>query len=102
MPAAQYSESLLSLCSRCADETLLGVALEELDGSAAVHAAELGVVVFERDGDGLDLPEGLVTASGTNATAFHFTLVEFFPFGCHKHLDVDLLGERTVRWDFPL
>jgi len=83
-------------------ETLLGVSFEQLDSSAAVHAAKLGVVVFQSDGDGLDLPEGLVTASGTNATALHFTLVEFFPFGCHKHLDGHESAGGTVGWDFSL
>ena len=102
MPAEQYSESLLSLCLEVRRETLLGVSFEQLDGSAAMHAAKLGVIVFERDGDGLDLPEGLVTASGTNATALHFTFVEFFPFGCHKHLDGHESVGWTVGWDFPL
>jgi hypothetical protein len=37
--------------------TVLGAAFEELHCPAAVHAAELGVVVFERYRDGLYLPE---------------------------------------------
>jgi hypothetical protein len=61
-----------------------GAAFEDFDGATAVFAAELGVVIFEGDGDGLDLPEGLVAAGGADAKALHFALVEFFPFDCHE------------------
>jgi hypothetical protein len=64
--------------------TVLGAALEEFDGSATAFATKLGVVVFEGLGDGLDLPEGLITSRGTDAATLDFTLVELFTLGyCH-------------------
>ena len=73
-------ELVLDVCGGA----VLGATLEYFDCAAAVHAAELGIVVFERDVDGFDLPEWLVTAGGADAAALHFTLVEFFPFDCHE------------------
>src|ERR1700733_8724728 len=65
-------------------QTVAGAAFDNFDRTTAVFAAELGVVIFEGDGDGLDLPEGLVAAGCADAKALHFALVEFFPFDCHE------------------
>jgi hypothetical protein len=63
---------------------VFGAAFVELDGSAAALATELGVVVFEGFGDGLDLPERLVASGGTDSATLDFTLVELFTLGyCH-------------------
>jgi hypothetical protein len=50
----------------------------EFDGTGAVGAAELGVVVGEGFGDGLELPEGLVASTQLEAAAFDLALVDFF------------------------
>src|ERR1035437_8370693 len=41
----------------------------DLDGAAAVGSAELGVVVVEGFGDGLELPEGFIAAADSEASA---------------------------------
>jgi hypothetical protein len=66
------------------DGAVLGAALEELERAVAVLAAELGVGIIEGIGDGFDLPEGLVTAGGTNPTTLDLALLEVFAFSCHK------------------
>jgi hypothetical protein len=74
--------------------TVLGVGLElvgdvrgrragdvvavQLDGAGAVGATELCVVVDEGFGDGLELPEGLVSTADLEATSFDLALVDFF------------------------
>src|SRR5437879_13254009 len=55
---------------------VLGTAFEDLHGSAAIHATELGVVVLQCDRDGLHLPERFITTGCANAAALHFTLVK--------------------------
>jgi hypothetical protein len=56
-----------------------GVAAGDFERAVAVLAAELGVAVGERVGEGLDLPEGLIAvAAGAYAAAFDFALVKLF------------------------
>ena len=58
------------------------VALVQLHGAVAVLATELGVAINEGFDEGLDLPEGLIAgAAGTDAAAFHLTLVELLGDG---------------------
>jgi len=59
------------------------VAAVEGDGAGAVGAAELGVVVDEGFGDGLEFPEGFVAATEFEAATLDLTLVDFFGFGGH-------------------
>src|ERR1700733_7773818 len=63
---------------------VLGAAFEELHRAAAVHAAELRVVVVQSLRDRLYLPERLVAAGSLNATTLHFALIKFFTLGCHR------------------
>jgi len=65
----------------------------QLDGSGAVRATELGVVVDEGLGDGFELPEGLVSTASLEATSFDLALVDFFGFGGH---DAPLCVVRLV------
>jgi len=55
----------------------------QLDGTGAVRAAELCVVVDEGFGYGLELPEGLISTASLEAAAFDLALVDFFRFGGH-------------------
>ena len=59
---------------------VFGAALEQLDWSVATLAAKLSVVVFQRDVDGLHLPERFIATGRANAAALYFTLVKSFPF----------------------
>jgi hypothetical protein len=68
----------------------------DLDRAGAVGAAELGVVVDEGFGDGLEFPEGFVSAADFEAAALDLTLVDFFGFGGH---DVLLGGACSVMGD---
>src|SRR5665213_3636956 len=65
-------------------------ALVQLHFAVAVLAAELGVAVDERFGDGLYLPERFISAGGANTPALYFALVNLFfdycCFACHGAL----------------
>ena len=71
------------------------MAAVEPDGSGAVGAAELGVVVDESFGDGLEFPEGFVAATELEAATLDLALVDFFGFGGHGVL---LGGAVVDRW----
>jgi hypothetical protein len=91
-----------AVCGFAEDEpggAVLGIALElmrdvrrrrvgnmmavEFHRAGAVGAAELGVIVDEGFGNGLELPERFIAAAELEAPALHLTLVDFFGFDCH-------------------
>ena len=97
----------------CAGLAVLGVGLElvldvrdgsggmtavKLEWAVAIFAAELGIAVDERVGEGFYLPERFIARTvGTDAAAFYFALVEFLrcndDFGGHvAFLRADLLA----------
>ena len=62
----------------------LRATLHDLYGATTVLAAELGVVIFERLGDGLDLPKGLIPATNSHSAAFDLTVKEHLAFSSHS------------------
>jgi len=64
----------------------------ELDRAGTVGAAKLGVGVDEGFGDGLEFPEGLVSAAEFEATAFDLALVDFFGFSGHDGLLLEVVS----------
>jgi hypothetical protein len=74
----------LEFVLKVGDGAVFGAALEELERAVAVLAAKLGVGIVEGIGDGFELPEGFVTAGGTNPTTLDLALLKVFAFSCHE------------------
>ena len=56
----------------------------QFDRARAIRAAKLRVIVDQRLGDGLQLPEGFVSPADLESATFDLTLIDFFRFGGHN------------------
>ena len=94
------TRSRSSACARCAVAARPRFAAEQLHRAAAIFAAKLRVLVDQRFGDRLHLPERLIPAGGSNPATLHFTLVKLFTF-CTCHGFTSSLLVESVRWILP-